>query len=133
MKPTKKNPIEASTPLRLPKKYPITLDKCLLLWFPQLQGRTADRAIIIKKHIRETAKLTRWKDNGDNSKPLKAFEPPADWVDKMFAKQRNLKIEDEQTFLQLRHSYWSNYDWWKSQTRRDSAEKSWQSASRKKV
>jgi hypothetical protein len=132
MKTSTENSIEASTPLRMPKKYPVTLDKCLRLWFPQLQGRTADRAIILKKVISETEKLTRWKLNGDNSKPLHAFEPPADWVNTTFAKQRSSKIEDEQTFLQLRRTYWAYFDWWKSETRRNAANKSWESSSLEK-
>ena len=132
-KSTNQDPDQLAAPLRMPKKYPVTLDKCLRLWFPQLRGRTADRAILIKKVIRETEKLTRWKLNGDNSKPLKAFKPRKDWVEKMFAKQRSWKIEDEQTFLQLRRTYWVYFDWWKSQTRRDAAKKSWKPARRKKA
>ena len=133
MKTTKtKKAIAELNPLPLPKKYPVTLDKCLRLWFPQLQGRTADRAALIKRAIRENEMLTRWNLSSDKSKPPKDFTPSADEVNEMFASIRTSDIKDWLTFSQMRGTFLEYFNWWKSQTRRDAAKKSWQPTSLKK-
>jgi hypothetical protein len=95
-----------------PKSYPITRDDFCRLVLPKLNGRTGERASIIRIWLSHALTMDRWMVT-DQKKPVSEFAPTKDEVDDAFAEMQS-KPMDYPTYRFRAYNFLEWYQKWRT-------------------
>ncbi|HEY5345963.1 MAG TPA: hypothetical protein VIK62_06425 [Verrucomicrobiae bacterium] len=95
-----------------PKRYPITRDDFCRLVLPKLNGRTGERASIIKTWLSHDLAMSRWMVT-DQKSPISDFTPTKSEVDDAFAEMQR-KPMDYPAYRLRAYSFLEWYQKWRT-------------------
>lgn len=85
-----------------PKGYPVKLEDALRLWMPKLEGRTAERMALFRRHLSESLRKTEWL-NHDGKGELRDWpEPTKERVNELIKRKQDQGYNQERYYSAAR-------------------------------